>query len=260
MSDNQFLTPSAGQADWDASLTADLGTIERGYHWTERAGVAINSGNVVWINSGGFAFPFNPNSEDIYPHGFAYTAASSGDTFTALAWGIVRSFGINSPSVAGFPLYVSALTPGLIVRSYNGANRPVGMGLTGYGVLFRPWTDRFPETLSSSQTVAAVTGSLHLFTVAVGKRGIDREIVMIGNSADLVELKFYSDTGRTRLLYATKSGGVSTVGSFQDRALWPWENTDAVNSATVYGSLKIMSAALVGSDTISIQGVWDRYR
>lgn len=259
MSDNQFVTPSQGQADWDASLTADLGTIERGYHWTERAGVAINTGHVVWLNSGGFAFPFNPNSQDIRPHGFAFTAANSGDALTALAWGIVRSLGVTSPAIPGLPLYVSALTPGVVVTSYNGANRPIGFGLLS-GILFQPSVDRFPETLNSSVAIAAVTGSLHTFNVAVGRRGIDREIVMIGNSADLVELKFYSDSGRTKLLYSTVSGGVSVVGSFQDRAMWPWENTDAVNSATIYGTLKIMSAAAVGSDTISVQGAWDRYR
>ena len=381
MSDNQFVTPSQGQADWDASLTADLGILERGFHWTEMAGVAINTGNVVWLNSGGFAFPFDPNSKDIFPHGLAFTAAASGDAFTALAWGIVRSLDINSPSVPGQPLYVSALTPGLIVASYaNAADRQVGVGLKGNGVLFNPskvrqptdylltntfiagaavntghvvwlnaanqavhfnpmsesiaphalaltgaggvgsafigllkgvcrslgitsgpgiglgafvsaltpgvlvgsynggyqrvgqnvgsWAISFdanafnflPETLNSSVAISAVTGSLHLFTVGVGRRGIDRQTVMIGNSADLVELAFYADTARSTLLYKTKSGGVSVVGSFQDRAMWPFENTEAPNSASIYGTLKIMSAAAVGSDTISIQAAWDRYR
>jgi hypothetical protein len=381
MSDNQFITPSQGQADWDASLTADLGILERGFHWTERAGVAINTGNVVWLSSGGFAYPFDPNSKDVFPHGLAFTAASSGDALTALAWGIVRSLGINSPAISGQALYVSPLTPGLVVGSYVGADRQIGWGLLGNGVLFNPSKNRapnpdflftntfvagaavntgyavwlnaanqavhfdpnseniqphgialtgaagvgsgfvallkgivrslgitsaaginqpvftsaltpgilvgsyngafrrvgtnvgtfaimidpqgfnyLPETLNSSISIAAVTGSLHTFTVGVGRRGIDRELVMIGNSADLVELKFYSDAARGTLLYATKSGGVSTVGSFQDRAMWPWENTDAVNSASIYGTLKIMSAALVGSDAISVRGAWDRYR
>jgi hypothetical protein len=77
---------------------------------------------------------------------------------------------------------------------------------------------------------------------------------MIGNSADKVTLKFYQESGRTNLLYSTISGGVSTVGSFQDRAMWPLDTTDG----RVYGTLKIESAAAVGSDTISIQGIWDR--
>jgi spore coat protein U-like protein len=84
---------------------------------------------------------------------------------------------------------------------------------------------------------------------------------MIGNSADHVELKFYSDA-RAALLYATVSGGVTTVGSFQDRAGWPFENTDASSTLgdLVYGTVKVLSSAAVGSDTISIQQTWDRHR
>jgi spore coat protein U-like protein len=192
----------------------------------------------------------------------AYTAAASGDSITALAWGIVRSLGINSPAVPGKTLFVSALTPGLIVTSYAAANRPIGVGLAGYGVLFNPnANDRLPEQLTSSIAIAAVTGSLHLFSASAGRFGWNRQTVMIGNSANLVELKWYSDSARTKLLYATISGGVSVVGSFQDRAGWPWENTDASTLGDlVYGSLKVMSAAAVGSDTISVQQIWDRHR
>jgi spore coat protein U-like protein len=259
MSDQGFTTPTAGQADWDASLNADLAILERGYNITERAGVAINTGNVLYLNSGGFFFPYDPNSLSILPSAMAFTAAASGDSLTALAWGIVRSLGINSPAVAGRQLFVSAKTPGLVVGSYGGADRPIGMGLTGYGVLFQPRA-LTPEILTSSLAIQAVTGSLHTFTLDVGKWGTNRQTVMIGNSADLVELKFYSDAARTTLLYSTKSGGVSVVGSYQDRAMWPYDNTDAVNSSAIYGTLKVMSAAAVGSDTISVRGFWDRVR
>jgi hypothetical protein len=91
---------------------------------------------VLWLNSGGFFFPFDPNSAAIFPHALAYTAAASGDSLTALAWGIVRSLGINSPAVPGFGLYTSALTPGVIVTTPNGPK--IGRGLAGYGVLFQP--------------------------------------------------------------------------------------------------------------------------
>lgn len=134
--DNPFIVPSDGEADWDSSLNADLHTVDRGYHVTERAGTAINTGQVLWLNSGGFAFPYDPNSTTAYPHAMAYTAAASGDSLTALAWGIVRSLGINSPAIPGFGLYVSALTPGLIVTSPFG--HKIGRGLTGRGVLFNP--------------------------------------------------------------------------------------------------------------------------
>ena len=236
--------------------------IERGYHITERAGTAINTGQVLWLNSGGFFFPFNPNSESIGPNAYAFTAAASGDSFTVLAWGIVRSLGINSPAIPGKALFVSALTPGLIVTSYAGANRPVGRGLAAGGILFNPnQNDRFPERLTSSVAINAVTGSLHLFSMSAGRWGWNRQVVMIGNSADLVELKFFSDAARSNLLYCTISGGVTTVGSFQDRAGWPYENTDASTLGDlVYGSLKVMSSAHVGSDTVSVQNQWDRSR
>lgn len=256
--DNQFVFPTNGQADWDASLSADLSILERGYHTTERAGMAINTGNVLWMNSGGFFFAFDPNSLDIFPSHLAYTSASSGDSLTALAWGSIRSLGINSPAVPGKPLYVSALTPGVIVGSYAGADRCIGRGLPGYGVLFNPQRSYVNERIVTSFAIAAVTGSLHLFTAEAGLYGWNRQTVMIGNSADLVELKMYSDSARTTLLYSIKSGGVTTVGSFQDRAGWPYDVT-ALGSL-MYGTLKVMSDALVGSDTISIRNIWDRTR
>lgn len=260
--DNPFDTPTDGQGDWDSGLAANFLALERGYHVTERAGIAINTGQVLWLNSGGFFFPFNPNSESVSPHAYAFTAAASGDTLTALAWGIVRSLMINSPAVPGKALFVSALTPGLIVTSYAAANRPVGRGLSGGGILFNPnQNDRFPEQITSSIAINAVTGSLHLFSASAGRFGWNRQTVMIANSANLIELKYFSDSARTKLLYQTISGGVSGVGSYQDRAGWPWENTDASTLGDlVYGSLKVMSAALVGSDTISVQNIWDRDR
>lgn len=256
--DNQFVFPTNGQADWDASLSGNWSIVERGYHTTERAGMAINTGNVLWMNSGGYFFAFDPNSADIFPSHLAYTAASSGDSMTVLAWGSIRSLGINSPAVPGKPLFVSALTPGVIVGSYQGADRVIGRGLPGYGVLFNPVRNYVTERIVTSLAINAVTGSLHLFTVEAGLYGWARQTVMIGNSADLVELKLYSDSARTALLYSTKSGGVSCVGSFQDRAGWPYEATSL--GSLMYGSLKVMSAAAVGSDTINVRGIWDRTR
>ncbi len=249
-----------GGANWDTDINAAHNILERGYHITERAGTTINTGEVLWMTNSGFFFPFNPNSASIQPLALAYSAAASGDTMTALAWGIVRSLGINSPATGGQALFVSASTPGVIVGSYSGADRPIGFGLTGYGVLFHPGRRVLPVQIVSSVAVACVTGSLHLFTANPGKYGWNRYTKMIGNSADLVELKFYSDAARATLLYATKSGGVMSVGSFYDRAGWPYENSDATLSGLLYGSIKVMSAAAVGSDTISIQGQWDRTR
>lgn len=136
MTDNPFNYVVAGEADWATSYNANFRALDRGFHITERAGTGINTGMVLWLNSGGFFFPYDPNSTSISPHAFAYTAASSGDSFTALAWGVVRSLDITSPVLTGRPAFVSALTPGLIVSSPNAA--PVGYGVANHGFVFNP--------------------------------------------------------------------------------------------------------------------------
>jgi hypothetical protein len=262
--DNQFEIQTAGQADWDSGLNANFAILERGYHGVFRAGMAINTGHAVWINSGGFAFHFNPNSEDIRPHAFAYVAAASGDNISLLLTGIVRSLGICSPAVPGFDLFVSPATPGAVVTSYSAASRRIGMGAGGWGVYFNPWGQRnVEETLVRVTTVVAVTGSDHLFSLDAGKRGWVRELKMISNSANLVSLKFFSGSTRagSERLYETTSGGVTTVGSFLDRAGWPYENTEANTlSGLIFGTLRIMSAAAVGSNDVQVRLVVDRWR
>jgi hypothetical protein len=132
--DNPFDIPTSGQADWDSGLSQDFLAIERGYHITERAGQAISSGQVLTLNSGGFFFPYNPASASIAPHAYSYTAAASGDSLTALAWGIVRSLDINSPAVPGKLAYATA--SGFLHTTALGL--PVGVFTSGRGVLFNP--------------------------------------------------------------------------------------------------------------------------
>lgn len=265
MSDNQFLAPTEGQADWDTSLRANFTIAERGYHITGQAGADIRSGHVLWVNSGQFFFHYNPNSRDIQPHAIALTAASSGDTTQVLAWGIVRSLGITSPAVPGIQCFVSAVTPGVIVGSYSGADRPIGFGIGAPGVVFAPGRQLFPEKLSRTTSVVAVTGSLHYFTVDGGQWGWVRELRVIGNSTDLVNVLFHSGSARvsSERLFETKSGGVYTIAPshYLDRAGWPYENTEASTiSGLIYGTLKIDSAAAVGSDGLSVRLIFDRGR
>lgn len=337
MTDNPFNTPVSGQADWDSGLGLDFQVIERGYHITERAGTAISTGQVLWMNSGGFFFPFDPNSKSISPSAFSYMAAASGDSMPALAWGIVRSLGVGAP---GELLFTSATTPGLAVRSYAGAFRPIGMGLSGGGILFAParvtvnlrnvgdlnlsslgngqvvmWSDAtstfvmgtvaagsgggattfgaltdvnttglvdgavmkwsnaasqwivssdamtaaWPQMVTTSLAIACVVGVTQPFTLTVGSWGWNRETVMIGSSADLVTLKMFAKADLTNRLYETKSGGVSVVGSYQDRAAFPFENADTSIGQLIYGQVTINSGAAVTSDTISIQCKWDKH-
>lgn len=255
--DNPFELLTSGQADWDSDLIANFQVLERGYHVTERAGQAVASGQILSLNSGGFFLPYNANSASIQPHAMAYTAAASGDSLTALAWGIVRSLGINSPAVPGQMMFSNA--SGFLSAATLGLS--VGIGLKGYGVLFNPGkggvssgTSTYsPSHRVQSVQIAAATNSTHLFTMSLGAGlfGWNRRVRVNGSSMSLVELRFYSDSGRTDLQYQTQSGGVSAVTSFHDRAGWPVDT----DSGTVYGSLQCFSMA-VSSDTINIIADW----
>jgi hypothetical protein len=254
--DNPFDIPASGQADWDSGLQQDFYAIERGYHVTERAGQAVSSGQVLWLNSGGFFFPYNPNSAATQPHAYAFTAAASGDSLTALGWGIVRSLAINSPVVPGQPAFCNA--SGFLSAATLGL--AVGYGLSGRGILFNPQkpspptASYTPTYFPTSLAINAVVGSLHTFTFSLGNRiGDNRRVRLNGSSAAHVELKLYGDAGMTGagLQYSTISGGVSAVNSFNDRAGWPFD----CDSGTIYGTLMILSGD-VSSDTISVQGSW----
>ena len=89
--DQQLESQTAGTADWDAGLNANFTILERGNHVTVPAGNDINTGHVCWVDSGGFAHHYDPNSVDIRPHGYAWTGANSGDYVQLLVRGIIRS-------------------------------------------------------------------------------------------------------------------------------------------------------------------------
>lgn len=253
--DQPFDTPLSGQADWDSGLGANFNALERGYYLTERAGQTISSGQVLTLNSGGFFFPYAPSSADIQPHAYAFTAGASGDSFTALAWGITRSLDINSPAIPG-QLAFSTASGFLSVATLG---LPVGTFLTGRGVLFNPVKSAggggggyTPTYFSNSLAVNAVVGSLHTFTMSLGGLfGDNRRVRVNGSSAAHVELKLYADAGLTQLQYSTISGGISAVNSFNDRAGWPFDT----NSGTLYGTVMILSGD-VSSNTLNVQGSW----
>lgn len=263
--DNQnFSKPSAGSSDWDTGLNPNFDTIERGYHIRASAGIDIKTGHVVWINSGGFAFPFNPNSESLtFPHAFSYRSVASGEQAMFLRRGIVNSLDILSPCVPGRSAFVSASTPGVVVGSYSGAWPPIGFG-AGPGLLFDPaGAHAFPEKLTLTTTVVVGTGTVANFTLDPGKRGWARKLQLIGNSADLLRCRFWSGSARvgSELLYETKSGGIAVVGSFIDQAGWPYENTYTSSLyGTIYGSLDIQTGCAVNTDTVAVTLIAERSR
>lgn len=259
--DQNLTTPSQGQADWDSDLNGNFTIIARGFHKLYQAGTSINTGTIVTVSSDGFARPYDPNSLSNRPHAFAYKAVSSGEQDTFLLHGIVRSLDVLTPAIPGQPIFGAGAGDGTIASSYSGADRPAGYGVEEDGIYFKPGEALFPETITQSTQIAAVTGSLHYFTMDGGRGGFVRQIVMAGSSADLVELQFHANSARSTLLFETLSGGVSVVGSFIDQAGLPFWNTDVSTiNGLVYGTLQVLSAAAVGSDTVDISVVFERFR
>ena len=261
--DNQLSLQASGTSDWDTALNGNFNIIERGVHISAQAGIACNSGQILWMNSGGFVFPFNPTSLDAQPGFMALTQAASGDSIQMLRYGVVRSLGVHSNGVVGQPLYVSAQSPGIVVGSYSAASRRIGRKIGAWAIAFDPegGDTNFPEKLTRTTTISAVVNSNHLFSLDVGLRGWNRRVLMQGSS-NLVTLIFHSTSARAAAdrLYETFSGGVTSVGSFLDQAGWPYENTlTGTISGLIFGTLSINSGSNVTTGDIGVTLVVDRY-
>lgn len=230
--DNQLAVITSGASDWDTDLDANFTILERGFHISERAGVAVNTGQVLWQNSGGFFFPFDPNSVDIFPHALALTAAASGDSTQMLAWGIVRSLAINSLAVPGKSLFVSVLTPGQIVLSNSGTNRKIGFGLPGYGIVFQPSRVHDHDAVRSlggidftglsDGKVLAWSDATSIFTVATPEAGGGGGVTKIQSLSDVDPsglgnnsiLKWSNTSSKfVMAVDSTGGGGGTSVGS-----------------------------------------------
>jgi hypothetical protein len=241
--DNPFENETSGQADWDSALSANFQAIDRGYHMSERAGIAINTGQALTLDSSGF---FHVADGSKNPAAYAYTGASSGDSMTALGWGIVRSLSVNSALVCGLPLYVN--TTGYLV---NSGVLPVGVALSAGGVLFNPPRVKASNSTKfvSSLAVSAVVGSLHQFNLSLAEFGWNRRVKSSGGGLSVsCDIKFYADAALTDLQYQTFSGGINPQ-SLNDRAGWPFDT----NSGTIYGTLAVFDA----NDTITLNTEWE---
>ncbi len=257
-----FETPSAGASDWDGSLNANFNQLESGFRARGRAGEVVNTGEVVTVGSDGFALRFDPNSLSSKPNLLSLTALSSGDEAFFVSFGSVRSLGVWGGVIPGHDVFVSVLTPGMLVSSYSGANRSVGFAHFEDGVVFNVGPTHLPELIVASIQVDAVNGSLHLFDIDVGLDGWNRRLHVIGQSADLVEIDLFTNSSRGDVdkVYKTISGGVTVIGSHVDQAGWPYFNTDpSTYSGKLYGTLKVMSDS-VASDDIDVTFHMERFR
>jgi hypothetical protein len=256
-----FNQPSHGQADWDTDVNGNFDIIERGYRGKIVAGTNISTGQVLWVNSGRYAFPFNPTSEDVFPHAFAYKAVGSGEEDYVLLSGIVRSLSVLSACVPGRTMFANA--SGAVVGSYSAASRPIGFGLYEDGLYFDPARNVLPEMLTRTFSIDLIEANSNFFSLDVGKRGIVRRLECKGNSADLMDIRFYSGSARvsSELLYQTKSGGVAVYTGFIDQAMFPYRNTEAGTlSGLIFGTLRLPTDATPTSDTVWITLTVERFR
>lgn len=259
--DQQFESQTAGQADWDSGLNANIVISERGYHMTGQAGTAINTGHVTWLSSAGFLYPFDINSGTIKPHGLSYTSAASGESVQVLLSGIIRSLDIHSNVVPGLDAFVSALTPGMVVSSFAGANRRVGWGVSESGLRFDPSNGGlFPEKTEDVASLSVVVSSIHTFELEVGRRGMSRRVHLVSDSGDLMSVRFFSKPARAAADLLFTVGSVTTIGSHIDLTGFPWENLDTGSyAAVVYGEMEIEVAASVTSTEVGVTLTAERF-
>lgn len=258
--DEQLESQTAGTADWDSGLNANVTINERGNHVTVQAGQNVNTGYVCWIDSGAFAHHYDPNSLSIRPHGFAFTAADSGDDLHMVVRGTIRSLDICSPVVPGIDAYVAGNTPGLVVNSYSGSWPAIGWG-TGPGQLyFDPHTARGGDRITRTFSIEFALESLHMFEMDMGRYGWIRTTDMKAESGDLMNLWFYSDSSRSgdKLLFEVLSGGVDATsagdfGGFHTSSGWPFENTDpSTINGLIYGTAEVHSLGSVNSTPLQV--------
>lgn len=142
--DNQLPIQIEGQGDWDAALNAAMGVLERGFHTTARAGYAVGTLDVLWMDANGFFQKFDPASTTTEPQALAYISANSGDSMQALLAGIVRSMVLSTttPFDAGHDYYVGAAGTVAAAGSVK-----IGQGVADGGFYFNPKIN--PDVTSS---------------------------------------------------------------------------------------------------------------
>lgn len=268
--DNQLETLASGQADWDTGLNANFQIIERGHHITANAGIAVVSGQVCSVRSGGWVVPYDArSSNNPLPAMMAMQAVSSGAAGMFLATGTVRSMSIWSGFLTvGEPVFIAINSPGFLVSSYAGAMFPVGVALAANAVMFRPGHPvlRLIETHSISVGPVLV-GTFADFQLPVGRAATIRDLTITG-SHDKFKVQFWSGSSRvsSELQYETLTTSWGTGSSdvksnfLRDRAMFPHDGTDANSAWNIYGRLTAQSGTAVGSAAFTVRIIAERVR
>lgn len=266
--DQGFSQPAEGQDDWDTDLRANFTIAERGFHLQLRATTNIASGIVVTLDSSGWAVPYNPHSYDLRPFALSITNIDSGTDAYFLRAGRVRSMDVWSGHLTiGRPVFTAPASVGFPVNSEAGALRPIGYALEADAIAFSPFD--FLDIVSEVVSLAVVVGSTHDFSLTIGPRGTCRKLTVLGNSLDAYRIQFWSGSSRvgSELLYQTATtsvdGGaqdfdVNTL-NYVDAALFPFIGTDVASPYLIFGRVSPQSASSVGSDSISVTFLAERY-
>jgi hypothetical protein len=138
--DNQLPVQIEGQGDWDSALNLAMGVLERGFHTTARAGYAVATLDLLWLDPNGFFQKYDPRSLTTRLHALAFTGAASGDSLQALLSGIVRGglLSTTTPFDSGKDYFADPAGTGTVVVSANGTDQRVGFGVWSGGFYFNP--------------------------------------------------------------------------------------------------------------------------
>ena len=266
--DNGFERPAEGAEDWDTALRANWAIAERGRHLELTVTQGVDSGTIVTLNSSGWAVPYNPHSFDLRPFAMAITEVLSGEAGYFMRNGRVRSMDVWSGHLTiGEPVFVSATSIGFAVNSEAGALRPIGYALEADAIAFEPF--HLHDVVTEITTLDVVVGSNHDFALTIGPRGTCRKLRVVGNSLDAYRVLFFSGSARvaSEEIYSTLTtsvdGGASDFDvntlDFTDAAMFPFLGTDTASPALLFGRISPQSASSVGSDTLGITFLAERF-
>jgi len=254
-SNNNLETQPSGQADWDTGLNSNFSIIDRGYHGKFTTAMAVATGDICQVLSGGLIAKFDPRSlSNRFPKAMAYKAVSSGATDYFLLRGIVNSISVWSGNIIpGKHVFASPTTVGFAVSSYSAAGFPAGLALRNDAIYFNPSEPVVPEQITQVQSLGPLAiGSTHHFTLDVGNRGFITRVEIV-TSFNLFDFYLWSGSAKvnSEAIYATTSGGIGST-YYKDATGFPFFNTDTASPGMVFGSVAVNSGVSSGYFNLTV--------